>query len=165
MSLDLSRILLCNCRFIDVPIESCGMSSPLRVALQGTAPDVLMILLRHGANPNPLDGGSSPVIALMDKLMEYDECGSFPYQLVSCFRILLLALPSIELPYKVIKEIQFDSRNISNRILCLQPLLFEARRELFLRKYASLFKQKLISPSCAFGVPDLKHLCKFVVLG
>lgn len=103
-STDLSEIPLWNCRFIDVPIESCGKASPLRVALQATAPDVLMILLRHGANPEPLDGGTSPVIAVMDKLMEYQESGSYPYQLVSCLKILLLALPFIELPYKVTKE-------------------------------------------------------------
>lgn len=33
-------------RFIDVPIESCGMASPLRVTLQAGAPDILLILLR-----------------------------------------------------------------------------------------------------------------------
>lgn len=32
--------------FIDVPIESCGKASPLRVALQASAPDILLILLR-----------------------------------------------------------------------------------------------------------------------
>jgi hypothetical protein len=103
-SLDLSKIPLCDCRFIDVPIESCGKSSPLRVALQATAPDVLMILLRHGANPEPLDGGTSPILAVMDKLMEYSESGSYPYQFVSCLKILLLAIPFIELPYKVRKK-------------------------------------------------------------
>lgn len=91
----------CNCRFIDVPIESCGKASPLRVALQASAPDVLMILLRHGANAAPLDGGTPPALAMMDKLMEYEETGSYPYQLVSCLKILLLAIPFIELPYKV----------------------------------------------------------------
>lgn len=32
--------------FVDVPIESCGSSSPMRVALQASAPDMLLILLR-----------------------------------------------------------------------------------------------------------------------
>lgn len=89
-------------RFIDVPIESCGRASALRVALQASAPDILLTLLRHGANPNPADGGSiMPVIALLDKLIEYDENVSYPYQLVSCLKILMLALPFIEMPYKV----------------------------------------------------------------
>lgn len=35
-----------NFSFIDVPIESCGKASPLRVALQASAPDILLILLR-----------------------------------------------------------------------------------------------------------------------
>lgn len=123
---DLSKIPLCNCRFIDVPIESCGKASPLRVSLQASAPDVLMILLRHGANPEPLDGGTSPILALMDKLMEYKESGSYPYQLVSCLKILLLALPFIELPYKVTKENaislekEFQSHSIYSHC-CLKP--------------------------------------------
>lgn len=96
-----SHLLLLDCRFIDVPIESCGKASPLRVALQATAPDVLMILLRFGANPNPLDGGTPPVLAVMEKLMEFEESGSYPYQLVSCLKLLLLAIPFVELPYKV----------------------------------------------------------------
>lgn len=73
----------------------------MRVALQATAPDVLMILLRHGANASPIDGGTHPAIAVMDKLSEYGVKGSYPYQLVSCLKILLLATPSIILPYKV----------------------------------------------------------------
>lgn len=35
-----------NSSFIDVPIESCGKASPLRVTLQASAPDILLILLR-----------------------------------------------------------------------------------------------------------------------
>lgn len=101
--MELSNALLFDCRFIDVPIESCGKASPLRVSLQATAPDVLVILLRHGANPSPLDGGTSPVLALMDKLVEFEETGSYPYQVVSCLKILLLAIPFIELPYKVLR--------------------------------------------------------------
>jgi ankyrin repeat and SOCS box protein 17 len=119
-----------------------------------------MILLRHGANPDPLDGGTSPVLAVMDKLMEYEESGSFPYQLVSCFKILLLALPFIELPYKVQKKMQFHPNKISISFN-FQPLLFEARKEMFLRKYAALFQQKLIPLRSTFGVPELKHLSRF----
>lgn len=87
--------------FIDVPIESCGNSSPLRTSLQASAPDILMILLRHGANPVPNDGGSSMVLALMDKLLEYEESKSYPYQLVSCLKIIILSISSIEIPFKV----------------------------------------------------------------
>lgn len=96
-------IFLLHCSFIDVPIESCGKASPMRVSLQATAPDILLILLRHGANSNPCDGGMSPVIALMDKLIEYDEGKSYPYQLVSCLKIIFLSISSIEMPFKVSK--------------------------------------------------------------
>jgi ankyrin repeat and SOCS box protein 17 len=60
-----------------------------------------MILLRHGANPFPNDGGSSTVLALMDKLLEYEESKSYPYQLVSCLRIIISSIPSVEMPFKV----------------------------------------------------------------
>lgn len=39
----------------------------------------------------------------MDKLLEYEESGAYPYQLVSCLKILQLVVPYIELPYKVNK--------------------------------------------------------------
>ncbi|XP_062125802.1 uncharacterized protein LOC133838646 isoform X3 [Drosophila sulfurigaster albostrigata] len=51
-------------RFIDVPIESCGCSSPLRIALQANAPELLLILLscrirdilrEHNQLPNGID--------------------------------------------------------------------------------------------------------------
>lgn len=72
------------------------------MALQASAPDMLMILLRYGGNPRGDDGGTSPILAVMDKLIEY-ESGSYPYQLVSCLKLLLLAIPFIELPFKVEK--------------------------------------------------------------
>lgn len=33
-------------RFIDVPIESCGKASPMRVTIQASSPDMLLTLLR-----------------------------------------------------------------------------------------------------------------------
>lgn len=56
--------------------------------------------IRHGANPVPFDGGISPVLAILDKLMEYED-KVYPYQLCACLNLLLLAIPFIELPYKV----------------------------------------------------------------
>lgn len=99
--LNIYKFLIISNSFIDIPNESCGRSSPLRVCLQATAPDILLIFLRYGANPNANDGGTSPVEALLEKLKEYDESSSYPYQLVSCFKIFMLAIPFIELPYKV----------------------------------------------------------------
>lgn len=137
-----------NCSFVDVPIASCGSSSPMRVALQASAPDMLLILLRlvwddrrrkkkppttndktklmryipfrsnmrvfsntisYGADPRPQDGGTSPVIAILDKLME-SEHRSYVYQLVSCLRIILSCLAIVEMPFRVRRLDVFDGR-------------------------------------------------------
>ena len=62
-----------------------------------------MMFFRHGADPNPNDGGIAPVMAALDKLNEYESSG-YPYQLVSCLKLILRAIPSIEIPYKVRRE-------------------------------------------------------------
>uniref|UniRef100_A0A336LAI7 CSON006101 protein n=1 Tax=Culicoides sonorensis TaxID=179676 RepID=A0A336LAI7_CULSO len=93
----------------------------------------------HGASPNPFDDGIPPVIALFDKLIEYQD-RRYPYQLDSCLRLLLRTLPFIELPFK--------------------PLIYEARKEMFIEKYEVLLEDKLIQPNRVFGVPELKHLSR-----
>ncbi|XP_055716153.1 uncharacterized protein LOC129809996 [Phlebotomus papatasi] len=129
-------------RFIDVPIESCGMASPLRVTLQAGAPDILLILLRYGANPNPKDGGSSPIIALLDKLLESQD-RRYPYQLEACLKILMRAVPFIDLPFK--------------------PYTFDMRKEVFMDKYSVLIKDGLISEDQIHGVTSLKHLARCTI--
>ncbi|XP_063704655.1 uncharacterized protein LOC134834058 [Culicoides brevitarsis] len=129
-------------RFIDVPIESCGKASPLRVTLQASAPDILMILLRYGASPNPFDDGLPPVIALFDKLIEYQD-RRYPYQLDACLRLLLKTLSFVEMPFK--------------------PLMYDARKEMFLDKYEQLLQDKLLDANLIFGVPSLKHLCRCTI--
>ncbi|XP_065082405.1 uncharacterized protein LOC135704815 [Ochlerotatus camptorhynchus] len=126
-------------KFIDIPIESCGKAAPLRVAIQASAPDILTILLRHGANPDPDDGGASPIISLLDKLREYEN-RSYPYQLVSCLKLLLRCIVMIELPYK--------------------PALFHVRKEMFQIKYGLLLQDQLIPQDQLFGVPSLKSICR-----
>ncbi|XP_058443052.1 uncharacterized protein LOC131425296 [Malaya genurostris] len=126
-------------KFIDIPIESCGKASPLRVAVQASAPDVLMILLRHGANPDPDDGGASPIISIFDKLLD-NENRVYPYQLVSSLGLLLRCTIMIDLPYK--------------------PHLFHIRKEMFETKYATLLADKIIPPDQAFGVPSLKSIAR-----
>ncbi|XP_037922004.1 uncharacterized protein LOC119658603 isoform X3 [Hermetia illucens] len=129
-------------KFIDVPIESCGKSSPLRVALQATAPDLLMILLRYGADPAPPDGGSCPVIALLDKLMEKER--RYTYQLVSCLQILLRNITTIEMPYK--------------------PHVYLERKNRFMEKYGVLFLDNILNMDQVFGVMPLKHLCRTITV-
>ncbi|EDS45085.1 conserved hypothetical protein [Culex quinquefasciatus] len=126
-------------KFIDIPIESCGKAAPLRTAIQASAPDIVMILLRHGADPNPDDGGAPPIISLLDKLRE-NENRSYPYQLVSCLKLLLTCTVMIELPYK--------------------PHLFHVRKEMFELKYGTLLQDNLIPREQVFGVPKLKLICR-----
>lgn len=152
-------IFFCS-SFIDIPIESCGNSSPLRVSLQATAPDILLILLRHGANPEPLDGGIQPALALLEKLTDFNETASYPYQLVSCLKILMLAIPSIIMPYKVCDKTNWKWWN-NFKSFSFQPLVYAARKEMFLKKYSILLQHKLFVANRAFGVPELKHLCRF----
>ncbi|XP_059620934.1 uncharacterized protein LOC132264673 [Phlebotomus argentipes] len=129
-------------RFIDVPIESCGMASPLRVTLQAGAPDILLILLRYGANPNPTDGGSSAIIALLDKLLESKD-RRYPYQLEACLKILMRAVPFIDLPFK--------------------PYTFDVRKEVFMTKYWTLIKDGLLTDDQIGGVSLLKHLARCAI--
>ena len=56
---------------------------------------------RFGADPKPYDGGIIPVIAVLNKLLDYDD-RRYPYQLEACLKILMRAIPYIEMPYKVV---------------------------------------------------------------
>lgn len=117
-----NKIFNISCSFIDVPIESCGQANPLRVALQASNAEVLLILLRYGANPYPKDDGSNLVIALLDKLLEY-ESGDYPQQLITCLRILLSANPVIDLPFKVRRNIILVLKAIATSfVVFLSPL-------------------------------------------
>lgn len=118
-----------------------------------------MILLRHGANPSPHDGGISPVLALLDKLVEFNETGSYPYQLVSCLKILLLALPFIELPYKVKWNfssvnsrfnsfyilvaviVRSEKANVSRKVLSIICPEIDSSKQRFRRRRLETFKQ------------------------
>ncbi|XP_052899959.1 uncharacterized protein LOC128306472 [Anopheles moucheti] len=129
-------------KFIDVPIDSCGKATPLRVALQASAPDIVLILLRHGANPCPDDGGASPVLSLLEKLSESeDRC--YPFQLVSCLKLLLRTIVMVELPYK--------------------PHLYAVRKEMFHCKYTALLEDGLLPAEQVYGIPSLKHTCRCII--
>lgn len=123
-----------------------------------------LLSIRHGANPVPFDGGISPVLAILDKLMEYED-KVYPYQLCACLNLLLLAIPFIELPYKVNLFCVFLELTLNLECLELQPLVFEVRKEMFIKKYSVLIgNQHLIKPNQVFGVSQLKHLCRWVLM-
>uniref|UniRef100_A0A182T9D7 SOCS box domain-containing protein n=1 Tax=Anopheles maculatus TaxID=74869 RepID=A0A182T9D7_9DIPT len=129
-------------KFIDVPIESCGKASPLRVALQASAPDIVLILLRHGANPCPDDGGASPVLSLLEKLADCEN-HCYPFQLVSCLKLLLRTIVMVELPYK--------------------PHVYAVRKEMFDSKYTALLEDGLLPPDQVYGIPSLKHMSRCTI--
>lgn len=58
---------------------------------------------RYGADPMPCDGGTSAIIAILDKLLESSSPPrrSYLYQLVSCLNILLSSVTIIDMPYRV----------------------------------------------------------------
>lgn len=83
-----------------------------------------ILKLSYGANWNPKDGGSLPIIAILDKLVES------PYtqlHVESCLKILLKTVPSIEMAYKVPASkfmIQFqltNSETMLTNCFCFAP--------------------------------------------
>jgi len=54
---------------------------------------------RYGASPQPPDGGTSVIIALLDKLIE-NGC-NYSYELILSLKILLRNVAMIEMPFKV----------------------------------------------------------------
>ncbi|XP_022914558.2 uncharacterized protein [Onthophagus taurus] len=77
-------------RFIDVPIESCGKMTPLKISIQLGLPDKMLILLRYGATINKNDD-DDVLMWLINKLSEFK--GRYPYNFVACLQILLRVLP------------------------------------------------------------------------
>lgn len=78
-------------RFIDLPIESCGKSSALRVTIQLAIPDKLHILLRYGAL---LVDNREITGLLLQRLMEF--CHVYPYNIVACLQLILRVVPTLE---------------------------------------------------------------------
>lgn len=56
---------------------------------------------RFGADPMPRDGGTSPVVAVLDKLVESAEERRYLYQLVACLRMMLSCVVLVDMPYRV----------------------------------------------------------------
>ncbi|XP_034665656.1 uncharacterized protein LOC117899618 isoform X1 [Drosophila subobscura] len=94
--------------------------------------------LRYGASPHPPDGGTSVILALLDKLIENGR--NYSYELVLCLKILLRNVAMIEMPFK--------------------PLLYASRREMFFERYGRLLIDKIIGKEQVYGVPSLRHLCR-----
>ncbi|CAH1169736.1 unnamed protein product [Phaedon cochleariae] len=135
-------------RFIDLPLESCGRSSPVKVSVQLGLPDKLLIFLRFGAKVFSNEEEITVIEYILDRLLEFKH--TYPYNLVSCLQILLRVIPSIRIEKP--KELDDDDY----KSLCSR----------FSERYSDLVEDGLI-PAFRFGLapPELKHLCRCSIRG
>ncbi|XP_059056857.1 uncharacterized protein LOC131850588 [Achroia grisella] len=137
-------------RFIDVPLESCGKASPVRVVIQMGLSEMLMILLRFGARIAS-DASTNPAESILDRLKEYNRV--YPYELVSCLKLILRATPKIE--FTVDKQVFKDLE---------LPDDYNYQRRIVLEKYGEILEDRLIPSSrCGLRPVELKHLCRCCV--
>ncbi|CAH0719186.1 unnamed protein product, partial [Brenthis ino] len=135
-------------RFIDVPLESCGKASPVRVVIQMGASEMLMILLRFGARITADHVSTNPIESILDRLKEYNR--KYPYELVSCLKLALRAVPRVDLTV--------DKAALKHLEL---PDDYNYQRKIALEKYGDILEDHLIPSSrCGLKPVELKHLCR-----
>lgn len=131
-------------RFIDIPVESCGKESLLKICVQLGLPDKLHILLRFGALVYLKDDRNNILEYLLDKLNEFNHV--YPYNLVSCLQLLLRVLPN------------FNLRE------CVELSEIDNNGNLIVDRYPDLIDDGLIpSKRCGIEPPELKHLSRCCV--
>lgn len=135
-------------RFIDVPLESCGRASPVRVVIQMGSSEILMILLRFGARIISDHVSSNPIETILERLKEYNR--KYPYELVTCLKLILRAVSSI--------NVTIDKTLFKHLEL---PDDYNYQRKVALEKYSDILKDHLIPSSrCGLRPVELKHLCR-----
>lgn len=139
-------------RFIDVPLESCGKSSPVRVVIQMGASEMLMILLRFGARLTPADAVSTnPVESILDRLKEHNRV--YPYELVTCLKLALRAVPRVNF---TVDQNLFRGMGL--------PEDYNYQRKVALEKYGEILEDHLVPTSrCGLKPVELKHLCRCII--
>lgn len=138
-------------RFIDVPLESCGQASPVRVVIQMGAAEMLMILLRFGARISSEAVSTNPVESILDRLKEYKRV--YPYELVTCLKLTLRAVPNVN--FTVDKHV---FRNLG------LPEDYNYQRKVALEKYGEIIEDHLVPTSrCGLRPVELKHMCRCII--
>lgn len=138
-------------RFIDVPLESCGKASPVRVVIQMGVAEILMILLRFGARIASDHVSTDPIESILDRLKEYNR--KYPYELVSCLKLALRAVPTLRL---TIDKAAFKHLEL--------PDDYNYDRKIVLEKYGEILEDHLIPSSrCGLKPVELKHLCRCLI--
>lgn len=138
-------------RFIDVPLESCGKASPVRVVIQLGAAEMLMILLRFGARVTSDITSTNPVESVLDRLNEYNR--KYPYELVTCLKLILRAVPTINLTV---------DKNLFKHLDL--PVNYNYQRKVVIEKYGDILLDHLVpSTRCGIQPVELKHLSRCAV--
>ncbi|XP_054263154.1 uncharacterized protein LOC128986691 [Macrosteles quadrilineatus] len=86
-------------KFVDVPMESYGGSTPLRVAAQAGQPGVISLLLHYGAVVTPLPDPNTCALQLLLRRMN-DFCHDrpeepIPSEFILCLNLLLRDFPRV----------------------------------------------------------------------
>lgn len=138
-------------RFIDVPLESCGKASPVRVVIQMGVAEILMILLRFGARITSDHVSTDPIESILDRLKEYNR--KYPYELVTCLKLTLRAVPTLRL---TVDKAAFKHLEL--------PDDYNYHRKIVLEKYGEMLQDHLIPSSrCGLRPVELKHLCRCLI--
>ncbi|CAH0560350.1 unnamed protein product [Brassicogethes aeneus] len=128
-------------RFIDVPIENCGKSSPVKIVTQLGLPDKLLIFLRYGASIYNEEDDGNPIEIIMKRLLEFNHV--YPFTLVACLQILLRVTPTVKF------------RHLDDSVTT-QSYIEE--------NYAELVSDAILPITrCGVIPPDLKHICRCVI--
>ncbi|KAJ8924738.1 hypothetical protein NQ315_000891 [Exocentrus adspersus] len=129
-------------RFIDLPIESCGKASAVKICIQLGLPNKLSIFLRFGAK---ILYDSTVFDYLLNRLLEFNHV--YPYNLVSCLQLLLRVVPVI--------KVDGVSDEDDDKVLL---------KDVVQGKYNDLVEDGVLPLSrCGFTPPELKHLCRCCV--
>lgn len=131
-------------KFIDIPIESCGKMTAIKIVLQLGHPDLLIILLRFGAIV-PEDAIMSGLENLLEKLKEYKRV--YPFHLVACLKLLLRVIIRV--------RIHPNSTEIPGS---------NWERDGFEQRFPTFVKDGLVPENrCGYQPPELKHLCRCAI--
>ncbi|XP_050672959.1 uncharacterized protein LOC126970853 [Leptidea sinapis] len=138
-------------RFIDVPLESCGKASPVRVVIQMGASEILMILLRFGARITSDHVSNNPIESILDRLNEYNR--KYPYELVTCLKLTMRAMPHLNL---TVNKDAYKHLEL--------PEDYNYQRKVALEKYGDILNDHLVlSSRCGLKPVELKHLCRCLI--
>lgn len=136
-------------RYIDIPIESCGKSTCIKITVQLGIPDKLHILLRFGAVVDSLHEENA-MECILNKLIEFDN--GYPYNLVACLQVLLRAIPSV-------KTKSMYENNLDDKLD-----YFNIQKDYLESNYGQLIENCILPINrCGIEPVPLKHMCRCII--